>query len=183
MSMHFFKEVFIPSKSMADKIPDFSWKESDGLSNKGLGLKQPLFENSITTRNEKLEGKTHPETGVPYERKTVETNTGEIIKGVFPVFESDFNAKLPDELLEASDSKQFKEANEQLKDSVDNNPDVAKLFNEEQLEDISNGKTPEGYTWHHSEEKGTLQLVDTETHASTGHTGGKSIWGGGNENR
>lgn len=42
-----------------------------------------------------------------------------------------------------------------------------------------NGETPEGYTWHHHEEPGIIQLVDTEIHAQTGHTGGSELWGEG----
>ncbi len=52
-----------------------------------------------------------------------------------------------------------------------------------QLEQIENGDTPDGYTWHHDAEAGKMQLVDTETHQKTGHTGGRSIWGGGTESR
>ena len=49
------------------------------------------------------------------------------------------------------------------------------------LEDIENGRTPRGYTWHHSEEPGKMQLVKTEDHdrriGGAAHTGGNSIWG------
>ena len=80
-------------------------------------------------------------------------------------------------------AKQFKEANDQLKDAIENDPEVRKQFTDEQIEQIEAGDTPEGYVWHHSEEPGTLQLVDTTTHAQTGHTGGRTVWGGGSENR
>ena len=51
------------------------------------------------------------------------------------------------------------------------------------IQALANGQTPEGYTWHHHEEPGVLQLVDEETHAQTAHTCGRAIWGGGSENR
>ena len=38
-------------------------------------------------------------------------------------------------------------------------------------------KTPSGYTWHHHQETGRMQLVNTQIHRQTGHTGGYSIWG------
>ena len=38
-------------------------------------------------------------------------------------------------------------------------------------------RTPAGYTWHHHQDYGAMQLVDRATHAATGHTGGFSIWG------
>ncbi|PTL84342.1 HNH endonuclease [Vitiosangium sp. GDMCC 1.1324] len=36
------------------------------------------------------------------------------------------------------------------------------------------GETPKGMTWHHHQDGMTMQLVPTETHARTGHTGGFS---------
>ena len=137
----------------------------------------------IHTRNESLDGDRHPITGVPFERKTVEDSDGNEVTGVFPVFDSEFDAQLPDELLQSSDREQFDECNKQLKEAVENDPELAAKFTPEQLEQIMNGETPDGYTWHHNEEKGKMQLVDADTHAQTGHTGGKTIWGGGNENR
>jgi hypothetical protein len=32
--------------------------------------------------------------------------------------------------------------------------------------------TPEGYTWHHHQDGTTMQLVPTDIHRQTGHTGG-----------
>ena len=36
--------------------------------------------------------------------------------------------------------------------------------------------TPAGYTWHHHQEMGRMQLVESKVHNSTGHTGGYSIY-------
>ncbi|MBN6077488.1 HNH endonuclease [Aggregatibacter actinomycetemcomitans] len=139
--------------------------------------------NRIPCRNEKLEGQSHPVTGVSFVEKTVEDADGEQVTGVFPVFDSAFDAQLPEDLQQSSDAKQFSECNKQLKDAIDKDPELKDKFTEEQLEQIENGDTPDGYTWHHHEEKGKMQLVDTETHDKTGHTGGKAVWGGGTENR
>jgi hypothetical protein len=141
------------------------------------------LKESLKTRNEDKEGQKHPETGVPFERKIIINEKGEQDEGVFPVFESKFDAQLPEELYEASDKKQFDECNKQLKEAVEKDPEFAKKFTPEQLEQIKNGETPDGYTWHHNEKTGKMQLVDSETHAKTGHTGGRVIWGGGQENR
>lgn len=129
-----------------------------------------------------LEGKT-AENGVLYERKTVEYN-GKKIEGVFPVFDSKFTTKLPDENLQSSNSKQFSECNKNLKEAIadeKNNPGLKEQFTKEELEDIENVDTPRGYTWHHTEEPGKMQLVKTEDHDRTiggaAHTGGNSIWG------
>ena len=90
---------------------------------------------------------------------------------------------MPEDLEKASDKEQFAECNKQLKEAIAKDPELKEKFTPEQLEQIENGDTPDGYTWHHDAEKGKMQLVDSETHAKTGHTGGKAIWGGGQENR
>lgn len=137
----------------------------------------------IKTINEKLVGQKHPETNVPYNEKKVVTDSGEEAIGVFPEFDSLFDVDLPENLYLESDGKQFKECNRQLKEAVESNPELAKNFDEEQLEQIKNGETPDGYTWHHNEETGKMQLVDSEIHAKARHTGGRCIWGGGSKNR
>lgn len=35
-------------------------------------------------------------------------------------------------------------------------------------------ETPSGYTWHHHQDPGKMQLIDRTVHAKTGHTGGFS---------
>ena len=136
----------------------------------------------IKCRNEILEGQNHPETGVPFERKLVEVD-GEQFDVVVPKFESIYDAQLPKPMFEATDREQFRECNVQLKNELATNKDLRDRFDDEQLEQIDNEDTPDGYTWHHDAEAGKMQLVDTETHQKTGHTGGRSIWGGGTENR
>ena len=56
-------------------------------------------------------------------------------------------------------------------------------LDKEQMEQILDGETPDGYTWHHDAEVGKIQLVESDIHMKTGHTGGRTVWGGGNENR
>ena len=167
----FFKENLNDSKEL---VPNFIEKNSDVTEDKDI--------KKIPCRNGDLAGSTHPETGVPFEKKVIEVD-GEQIEVVVPQFDSVFDAQLPDDLCDASDKKQESECNKQLKDAIDNNPDQKSMFTDEQLEQIMNGDTPDGYTWHHDAEKGKMQLVDSETHAKTGHTGGKNFWGGGTDNR
>lgn len=137
----------------------------------------------IHTRNESLEGDRHPITGVPFERRTVKDDEGNDVTGVFPVFDTEYDSYLPENLYQSTDKEQFADSNKQLKEAIEKDPELAKKFLPEQLEQIKNGDTPDGYTWHHNEETGKMQLVDSDIHAKTGHTGGKTIWGGGNENR
>ena len=138
---------------------------------------------SIKTINDSLVGQNHPETGVPYVEKEVVTDTGEKVKGVFPQFESKVDVQLPEDMEQAPDRTQFAECNKQLAEKVANDPELRAQFTEDQLADIEDGYTPDGYTWHHNEEKGKMQLVDTDIHSQTRHTGGRNIWGGGTENR
>ncbi|MEM6738244.1 MAG: HNH endonuclease, partial [Bacteroidota bacterium] len=37
--------------------------------------------------------------------------------------------------------------------------------------------TPKGFTWHHHQTTGRMQLVNSKIHSQTGHTGGFSLWG------
>ena len=106
-----------------------------------------------------------------------------MIEGVFPKFDAVFSAKLPDNLLLASDSKQFAECSKQLNKAIEANPALKKKFNPEQLKMISDGKVPRGYVWNHNEDLGKMELVKREKHDPTPHTGGKAIWGGGSAYR
>ena len=136
----------------------------------------------IRCRNENLAGQEHPETGVLFERQHVEVD-GKQYEVVVPEFESSYDIQLPEYMYEATDCEQFKECNSQLRNEVAINKNLREQFDDEQLEQIENGDTPDGYTWHHDAEAGKMQLVNTETHQKTGHTGGRSIWGGGTECR
>ncbi|MBI9013199.1 MAG: HNH endonuclease [Clostridiales bacterium] len=140
----------------------------------------------MITRNESLEGRIHPITGVPFERRTIIFDNEEI-SGVFPKFDKVFEAELTPEYFGETDYSQFKECNKQLNDFLEKNPDFKKSFSKDQLEQIkdgiSDGTAPDGYVWHHDPGIGKMQLVDFDTHVQTGHTGGKSLWGGGSSNR
>ena len=174
------------SDIVGDGISESSLEETNSLTDAPNPSTEADAEDTprrIKTINDGLEGQKHPETDVPYEKKVVVTDTGEKVEGVFPQFESKFDAKLPEDLEKASDRKQFEECNRQLKEKCDSDPEFKSKFTPEQQADIDEGRTPEGYTWHHNEEKGKIQLVDSDTHAETRHTGGRNIWGGGTESR
>lgn len=124
-----------------------------------------------------LEGKTS-ENGVPYERKIIEIK-GVKIEGVFPKFDSAFDTLLPPDKYQTK--AYARECNANLKEAVQNDPELRKKFTDEQLRQIENGQTPDGYVWHHSEEPGKMQLVKREDHdrciGGAAHTGGSSLWG------
>lgn len=136
----------------------------------------------FTTRNMELVGKTHPETGVPFERRTVKLG-GVESEVVVPRFDSQYDAYLPDDLIKSSDTIQFSECNAQLKDALEGNSEIESRFSKAQIEQIKNGETPDGYLWHHDAETGKMQLVNENIHSQTGHTGGRTLWGGGSDER
>lgn len=136
----------------------------------------------IETINQKLLGKAHEETGIKFILSKIELSDGRKLKGVFPQFDSFADIELPKELYKADFNKQQKECLEQLKNKLKN--PFSKLrdkFTEDQIEDIMNGILPDGFTWHHNEQEGLMQLVDTLIHSKTHHTGGMSIWGSGHK--
>jgi hypothetical protein len=130
-------------------------------------------------RNRDLDGMKNPLTGVEYGKIIVEIN-GYKVDVVVPKFESQFEANLPENLLQAKDKAQFCECNKQLYEAIQENPELAKKFTPEQIKDgIKNGGAPDGYTWHHDAEVGKMQLVDSDIHGDSRHTGGNVLWGGG----
>ncbi|ADU31961.1 HNH endonuclease [Evansella cellulosilytica] len=137
----------------------------------------------INTHNSSLAGQLHPETGVPFEAQAIALEDGTEVVGVFPVFDAVAEVVLPEELYGSSDYLHFSYANGELIDMVSENETIAAQFSIDQLEQIYAGETPDGYTWHHHEDLGKLELVDEEIHAKTGHSGGRSVWGGGTDGR
>lgn len=133
----------------------------------------------LKCRNEELSGKKHDITGVKFVEKTIIVDCVEIIV-VVPEFAATFECQIPAEMWGSSDREIFKNCTEQLRDYLESHPDMKSQFNEQQLEQIMNGEPYiKGYTWHHSEIPGKMQLVETKIHAMSGHTGGNSIWCGG----
>jgi hypothetical protein len=124
------------------------------------------LKNSSTTRN----------------GKTVERD-----ENGFPVFDSKYDTTVPDELLGNQDAgSHFEYANQTLKADLEKNPELAKemgLTKEQEeyfLKDPSGKNSPSGLTWHHHQDTGKMQLVDTNEHrAGMPHLGGMAIWGGG----
>ena len=136
----------------------------------------------LTTLNEHLAGQYHPETGVLYRKHTFKLN-GEKVEGVFPVFDSKFNVRLPRDLYKASDDRQFNYCTSKLSERIAQDPDFARNFSKRQLMQIQAGNPRiTGLVWHHNEVEGRMQLVDANDHKSP-HTGGRSLWGGGSDRR
>jgi hypothetical protein len=133
----------------------------------------------LNCRNSELAGKTHPDTGVPFVEKTVQVGSIEL-RVVMPEFPTKFALDIPKEVWAKGDTAIFEYCTEQLKEAITANPELAKQFTSQQLEQIMNGDAYiKGLTWHHNEVPGRMELVDSKVHAATGHTGGNTIWCGG----
>lgn len=133
----------------------------------------------IETRNDELLDSTHPVSGVAFHEQIIELPSGEHLAGVFPAFDSVSDVQLNEGMYLESDYVQFSYANTELAHQIDAQTGLENQFTDAQIEQIYLNQTPDGYTWHHSEMPGSLQLVEEEAHAHTGHTGGRELWGGG----
>lgn len=174
----------IATKTIEKTVKEIVEKDSKEIAENSLkkNVEETIIKK-LDCVNEKLEGKEHPETGVKFIRKIVSDGEGGFVEGVFPKFESRFDAVIPKELYKKSNFKQFKEANKQLLSRIEKDISLQKKFTVEQIEQIKDGllkgTAPDGYIWHHNEEAGILQLVNQVEHSVTRHTGGRFIWGGG----
>lgn len=155
----------------------------DGAANPTANATDDVAETAvekIKCINERYEGTVHPDTGVPFNRRVIEQESGRVIEGVFPEFDSFFDAKMGRELFGESSYMQVKECNRQLYEAIKKSPELRERFTAEQLEQImdgiTSGQAPDGFVWHHNEREGVMQLVDSSIHADTRHTGGHSIW-------
>lgn len=132
------------------------------------------------TNNYSMEGKYSPQ-GVYYSRSKFVVG-GVSFEGIFPEFDSFFDVTdLPKSMwTRDSYSKHERFCNNLLRDKVKSDPIFAGNFSPLQIKQIFSGKTPSGYTWHHHQTPGKLQLVRKQQHTArgggAGHTGGQSLW-------
>lgn len=125
--------IFIPGASAAGMKAAKHLKKA-----KVLKKKSPVI------RNKGLAGKSHPKTGVPFD------------KNGFP----DFSNYL------------YKDGANDVMIKYGRNHD-ADIRAANKAADYKS--TPEGYTWHHHQDEGRMQLVERRVHSKTGHTGGASL--------
>ena len=94
----------------------------------------------------------------------------------FPKFKAYYTVKLRRKYWRESRERHFYIANKILNQDL---RAVKRLkLSKSQIKELGHHETPSGYTWHHHQDAGILQLVDSEIHEKTGHYGGYSIWGG-----
>lgn len=112
-----------------------------------------------------MAGKTHPKTKVRFDAKG------------FPKFKVYYTVKLRKKYFSETRERHFYMANKILSSNIGTSTRINAKFSRKQIKEIYQGSTPSGYTWHHHQEAGVLQLVDEQIHTKTSHIGGYSIWG------
>ncbi|MBF0786247.1 hypothetical protein E4T80_12310 [Muribacter muris] len=121
-------------------------------------------------KNVKLAGKKHSVSGVPFDTKG------------FPIFDdiAQYDTRLNISIFSNLSYKdQMKMATKDLENSIRNGSVNKANFTDNQLDAIFRGdsKIP-GYTWHHHQDTGRMQLVPTDKHIKTGHIGGEGMKNG-----
>jgi len=117
--------------------------------------------------NVRLAGQRHPKSGVVYDQR------GFPIFDEFARYDTRFTS---DEFRNASYTRQMSMATRDLRSQMDSNPQLRAQFTPEQRAEIrrGNSKIPD-LTWHHHQESGRMQLVDSSVHIRTGHIGGEAV--------
>lgn len=115
----------------------------------------------------KLAGKKHPVTNVPFDNKG------------FPIFDkfSTYETRLDiSDFRNASYKEQMKMASRDLANAINKGYVSKNKFTPSQLEAIYRGESKiPGFTWHHNQDTGKMQLIDSDIHKNTGHIGGEGM--------
>jgi hypothetical protein len=102
--------------------------------------------------------------------------------GEFPEFSgiTKTTLRLPRNYYNKPRNTHFVYLNKMLKQKVISNPQFAKKFSKKEILNIKEGRGLKGYSWHHHESRGIMQLVPSKIHTEIKHTGGVALWCGGN---
>lgn len=110
--------------------------------------------------------KRHPKTKVKFDSKG------------FPKFKSYYTVKLRRKDFRKTREQHFYIANKELYKKILSSSRIRDKFTKQEIRELSQGETPNKYTWHHHQDAGVLELVEYDIHSKTSHVGGYSIWGG-----
>ncbi len=105
-------------------------------------------------------------------------------KDGFPEFDTSFETLLDDVHIGSRDRlAHYKAANQKLFKSIREDPSLGRALglSPEAIDKLpTSTKPPTGYSWHHHQDVGRMQLITTRAHQlAAPHTGGMAIWGGG----
>jgi hypothetical protein len=121
-------------------------------------------------RNVHLAGQRHPVSGIVFDTRG------------FPIFDdvAVFDTKLTSGQFRAVNyEQQMQMASRDLSQAIQRGEISASRFTPDQLSQIQSGAAQiDGYTWHHHQDYGRMQLVPRDIHRATGHIGGEGMSGG-----
>jgi filamentous hemagglutinin len=123
----------------------------------------------VTDKNVQLAGTRHGETGIVFDSRGC------------PVFDKyvKHEVRITGDLKNIDKKAHMRAATRQLKAEIEAGIVDKNMFTAEQLHDIKSGSYKiEGFTWHHHQDFGRMQLIPEEIHSKTGHVGGFEMWGG-----
>ncbi len=116
--------------------------------------------------------------GIPSMVNKRNTQTGiSFDKNGFPKFKVIAEIKIPRKYWKKDRSAHFYQASKLLYKKMQKNAWLKKKFSMRAINEFKKGNIPTKYTWHHHQDKGVLQLVESEIHSKVRHNGGYSIWG------
>ncbi|XVN13495.1 HNH endonuclease [Pseudomonas corrugata] len=154
-----------PKRRIIRKPPDMSFESTHGADNILSTTVPP-----VDGRNVHLAGQGHPVTGGVFDNRRL------------PIFDdvAAFDTRISiDAFKAASYEGQMKLATKNLLGAIQQGQVKASSFTSTQLQQISAGaKKIDGYTWHHHQDSGRMQLVPELVHKKTGHIGGEAMGGG-----
>lgn len=95
----------------------------------------------------------------------------------FPKFKAIAEVKLERKYWKKDRDVHFYRASKILYSLIQKSSRLAKKFSRRDISAFKQGNLPSKYTWHHHQDKGLLQLVDSDIHSKVRHNGGFAIWG------
>jgi filamentous hemagglutinin len=117
--------------------------------------------------NVKLAGQRHPVTGVVFDNKG------------YPIFDdiAGYDTRINiNDFRSASYTQQMQMASQDLAQAIRNGQVSSNQFTPQQLNQLNSGLSKiDGYTWHHHQDTGRMQLVPEFEHSKTGHVGWESM--------
>ncbi|PFX11140.1 hypothetical protein AWC38_SpisGene25349 [Stylophora pistillata] len=122
----------------------------------------------LSKPNVKLAGQRHSTTGIVFDQRG------------YPIYDhvTIHDTRLPRSVWSIENPGfHMSEATKDLKAQIQSGNVNRNKFTEKQLKDIFAGKIKiDGYTWHHHQDLGRMQLIEEKIHQKTAHVGGMDAW-------
>lgn len=98
-------------------------------------------------------------------------------KDGFPKFKPIAEVKIERKYWRKDREAHFYRASKILYEQIQKSSRLKKKFSQRAISTFKRGDLPSKYSWHHHQDRGVMQLVDSEIHSKVRHNGGYSIWG------